>query len=149
MSRLDGITALSARAECAPVVVTQVGRSIFARQVVAQRRMAGGGGGKVISVAAAPPVKPRSAAKAAVIAIPPSAGRDLIAGGASAHSAGAVDAVCAAGEKTAPGQKTREAGSAMSYGGMGTAGGLTGMAALAADNVVARTHKVDGGPWMS
>ena len=64
-----------------------------------------------------------------------------------------VDAFFAKYEGKAPGQKKREVGAAVPFGGMATAEVLTGMAVFLASAeatyIVAQTYNVDGGNWMS
>ena len=146
-----------------------VAGTLFTLQAVARHMIARGGGGKIINMASQagrrgePLVAVYCASKAAVISLTQSAGLNLIAHGINvnaispgvvdgAHWDG-VDAVFAALEGKAPGQKKQEVAAGVPHGRMGRAEDLVGMAVFLAsaeaDYIVAQTYNVDGGQWMS
>ncbi|WP_264210588.1 L-iditol 2-dehydrogenase [Leisingera thetidis] len=146
-----------------------VAGTLFTLQAVAKHMIDRGEGGKIINMASQagrrgePLVAVYCATKAAVISLTQSAGLNLIRHGINVNAISpgvvegehwdGVDALFAKHERKAPGQKKQEVAQAVSYGRMGRAEDLTGMAVfLASDEagyVVAQTYNVDGGQWMS
>lgn len=146
-----------------------VAGTLFTLQAVARHMIARGQGGKIINMASQAGrrgealVSVYCATKAAVISLTQSAGLDLIKHGINVNAIAPgvvdgdhwdhVDALFAAQEGLAPGDKKRQVGAAVPFGRMGTAADLTGMAVFLAtpdaDYIVAQTYNVDGGNWMS
>ncbi|WP_299870147.1 L-iditol 2-dehydrogenase [uncultured Hoeflea sp.] len=146
-----------------------VAGSLFTLQAVARHMIARGQGGKIINMASQAGRRGEAlvgvycATKAAVISLTQSAGLDLIKHGINVNAIAPgvvdgdhwdhVDALFAAQEGLAPGEKKRQVGAAVPFGRMGTAADLTGMAVFLAtpdaDYIVAQTYNVDGGNWMN
>lgn len=146
-----------------------VAGTLFTMQAVARHMIARGQGGKIINMASQAGRRGEAlvgvycATKAAVISLTQSAGLDLIKHGINVNAIAPgvvdgdhwdhVDALFAAREGLAPGDKKRQVGAAVPFGRMGTAADLTGMAVFLAtpdaDYIVAQTYNVDGGNWMS
>lgn len=162
---LVGIT----REDYARTFDINVSGTLFMMQAVARHMIERGIQGKIINMASQagrrgePLVAVYCATKAAVISLTQSAGLNLIGHGINVNAISpgvvdgehwdGVDAFFAKYEGKPPGRKKAEAGAAVPFGRMGTAGDLTGMAVFLAsgesDYVVAQTYNVDGGQWMS
>lgn len=146
-----------------------VAGTLFTLQAVARHMITRGQGGKIINMASQAGRRGEAlvgvycATKAAVISLTQSAGLDLIKHGINVNAIAPgvvdgdhwdhVDALFAAQEGLAPGDKKQQVGAAVPFGRMGTAADLTGMAVFLAtpdaDYIVAQTYNVDGGNWMS
>ena len=142
---------------------------LFTLQAAARSMISGGKGGKIINMASQAGRRGEAlvavycATKAAVISLTQSAGLDLIKhrinvnaiapGVVDGEHWDGVDALFARYEGLKPGEKKKQVGAAVAYGGMGAPEGLAGMgvflASAEADYVVAQTYNVDGGNWMS
>jgi NAD(P)-dependent dehydrogenase (short-subunit alcohol dehydrogenase family) len=142
---------------------------LFTMQAASRSMIARGQGGKIINMASQAGRRGEAlvavycATKAAVISLTQSAGLALIKHGINVNAIApgvvdgehwdGVDALFARYEGRPPGEKKRLVGEAVPAGRMGTPEDLTGMAVFLAsresDYVVAQTHNVDGGNWMS
>ncbi len=180
MGRIDILINNAAIFSAAPIVDIEptdfqlvfdinVAGALFTMQAVARHMIARGGGGKIINMASQagrrgePLVAVYCASKAAVISLTQSAGLNLIGHGINVNAISpgvvdgehwdGVDALFAALEGKAPGQKKKAVGEGVPFGRMGQAEDLTGMAVFLAtaeaDYIVAQTFNVDGGQWMS
>ncbi len=146
-----------------------VAGTLFMMQAVAKKMIDAGRPGTIINMASQAGRRGEAlvgvycATKAAVISLTQSAGLNLISHGINVNAIAPgvvdgehwdhVDALFAAEEGLAPGEKKQAVGAAVPAGRMGTAEDLTGMAVfLATDDakyIVAQTYNVDGGNWMS
>ncbi|MFT6775150.1 MAG: NAD(P)-dependent dehydrogenase (short-subunit alcohol dehydrogenase family) [Paracoccaceae bacterium] len=138
-----------------------VAGTLFTMQAVARHMITRGKGGRIINMASQ--AGRRGEALVGVYCATKAAGLGLIQYGINVNAIAPgvvhgphwdhVDALFAAAEGLAPGEKKAAVGAAAPFGRMGTAEDLTGMAVfLASDDaayVVAQTYNVDGGNWMN
>jgi len=157
------------RASYERLYAVNVAGTLFTMQAGARQMIAQGHGGKIINMASQAGRRGESlvlvycSTKAAVISMTQSAGLNLIKHGINVNAIAPgvvegdhwvhVDAMFAALEGKAPGQKKAEVEAAVPAGRFATPEDLSGMAVFLAsaeaDYIVAQTYNVDGGQWMS
>ena len=157
------------RASYERLYAVNVAGTLFTMQAAARQMIAQGHGGKIINMASQAGRRGESlvlvycSTKAAVISMTQSAGLNLIKHGINVNAIAPgvvegdhwvhVDAMFAALEGKAPGQKKAEVEAAVPAGRFATPEDLSGMAVFLAsseaDYIVAQTCNVDGGQWMS